>query len=1292
MCVVVVAGLLAVGAGAIATAAAAAPSQFGSEGSGAGQFIEPLGVSVSEEAGDVYIADRNNNRVDEFDAEGKFILAWGWGVGDGATEALQTCTAECFQGLRGSGSGEFKANEGIAVDNSVSLSRGDVYVVDTANHRVQKFGPSGEFKLMFGREVNAGTKGNVCLEGEACKAGVVGAGSGEFTGPSGRSIAIDAAGTVYVGDQNRVEEFSQSGAFLGEVALPGVGAIENLAVDSAKDIYVKGSAATGVRKFDGTGTELPPALDEAGEGERQAIASGPGDDLFVNDFQAGSHHLLTYNSSGTQIASFDAGSFPEDGQRGIAYSAAAKALYVLNEASVRIVSPPPPGPFISPGSETASEIKPTSATLHATINPEGPGVAHYFFEYGTTATYGQSTAEEELTGGPFEDQPASAPITGLEQNTTYHFRVVAENAAKEVTNGPDQTFTTLPPVQIDSISVAEVDSTSARLEAELNPLGVASEYRFEYGTTSAYGEEVPIPDGSLGAGNSDVTVKNVIQELLPATTYHYRVTAHNELGTSRSPDRTFTTEGEASTLPDGRFWEQVSPQNKHGAPLEPLTEEGGIIQAAADGGGLAYVGLGPVNVNEDEPEGVRSPEDSQFLASRGASGWSTTDVTTQNEEITLIGVGHPSEYRFFSEGLQAGFVEPPSETPLSEDATERTPYRREADGKFVPLVTADNVLPGVKFGGFPGTEFRTATPDGSHAILVSQQLLTSGFEAGFEPAGNTNLYELTAGSLQLVSILPDGKPAAEEGLGAGLGHQGAFPLDVRGALSDDGNRVVFETGSEEHLYLRDVALQRTLQLDEVQPGAAGGPGRAVFQAASGDGKRVLFTDAARLTANASSAPGKPDLYMCEVGVDAESHLTCTLSDLSVDHNAGESANVQGEVSAIDAVGDHVYFAANGVLTSTPNANGEHAVPGVCNSEAGATCNLYGYDASTRQTNLVAVLSSNDDPDWAGATNLRALGNLTARSSPDGRYFAFMSQRSLTGYDNRDARSGAADEEVFLLDAPSGTLRCVSCDPTGARPEGVFDAFPAFPGLLVDHPRSWRSRWLAGSIPGWTLGPSLQTALYQSRYLSNAGRMFFNAADSLAPQDTNGVEDVYQYEPPGVGDCTISSKAYSPSAGGCVSLISSGSAKEESAFLDASESGDDAFFLTQAKLSETDLDNAFDVYDAHVCTASSPCQQPATPAPTCEGGSCQTQVSPPAEETPGSLTYSGPGNAMPSPAKPKPPTRAQLLAKALRSCKKKPQKKKRAACERQARKKYGSKAKKKVKKPRGRRATAKRGTR
>lgn len=367
--------------------------------------------------------------------------------------------------------------------------------------------------------------------------------------------------------------------------------------------------------------------------------------------------------------------------------------------------------------------------------------------------------------------------------------------------------------------------------------------------------------------------------------------------------------------------------------------------------------------------------------------------------------------------------------------------------------------------------------------------------------------------------------------------------------------------------------------------------------------------------------------MCQIEVTA-SHLACNLSDLTA--NPAEPAAVQGDVIGASADGSAVYFVAQGALTA-----GEGAVQGNCGEHAALlasqSCNLYRYDTTTGATRLVAVLSSADRPDWSAGERLQ---QLTARVSPNGRYLAFMSERPLTGYDNRDAVSGVRDEEVFLYDAGAtagqGRLLCASCNPTGARPLGVEGPLNP-PRDLFDTPGNWPERWVAASIPGWS-NTVENTARYQSRYLSDSGRLFFNANDALVPQDSNGTGDVYEFEPPaGEGqptsnDCSTSSSSFRAVSGGCLSLISSGTSKQESAFLDASESGDDVFFLTASKLVPKDIDSARDVYDARVGGG-----EPAIVKPVeCSGDACQQPAVPPVDATPGSLTFNGAGNALECP--------------------------------------------------------------
>jgi YD repeat-containing protein len=168
-------------------------SQFGVEGSGAGQLKEPAGIAISA-AGAIFIADSANNRVDSFNKKGEFVRAFGYGVINGE-EKLEICKGTCEAGRAGSGNGQLHTPRGIAVTAS-----GDVWVVDAANNRIEEFAENGEY---------------------ITKIGATGKGPGQFEGPTG--IAIDETGDIWVSDAvlDRIQEFSPTGSYLTTVGVKG---------------------------------------------------------------------------------------------------------------------------------------------------------------------------------------------------------------------------------------------------------------------------------------------------------------------------------------------------------------------------------------------------------------------------------------------------------------------------------------------------------------------------------------------------------------------------------------------------------------------------------------------------------------------------------------------------------------------------------------------------------------------------------------------------------------------------------------------------------------------------------------------------------------------------------------------------------------------------------------------------------------------------------------------------------------------------------------------------------------
>jgi phosphodiesterase/alkaline phosphatase D-like protein len=187
--------------------------------------------------------------------------------------------------------------------------------------------------------------------------------------------------------------------------------------------------------------------------------------------------------------------------------------------------------------DPASSIASYSARLNGSLNPHGLSTSVYF-QYGTTTSYGLTTAPQSKSGNSYQN--VSASISGLAASTRYHFRVVATNSAG-TTYGADHTFTTLsatgPPVVITN-AATNVTSSSATLNGTVDPQGLTTSVHFQYGTTNSYG--LTTANQSFG-GNTYQNASANITGLSGSTTYHCRIVAANSDGTSYGSDKTFAT-------------------------------------------------------------------------------------------------------------------------------------------------------------------------------------------------------------------------------------------------------------------------------------------------------------------------------------------------------------------------------------------------------------------------------------------------------------------------------------------------------------------------------------------------------------------------------------------------------------------------------------------------------------------------------------------------------------------------------------------------------------------------------
>jgi hypothetical protein len=1069
-------------------------------------------------------------------------------------------------GPEGTGSGSFSKPGSVAVDQQEHW----VYVLDVGAGSLLRFDREGQ-PVDFG-----GSAGYIT--GNAIS------GLSFFAGNGESQVAVDSTShDFYVTTQQALLAFHADGEPAIFSAGPGAGTNElpyphpgtellGVAVDSNGTIYASDYAGATVDIYAHSGEPIT----EFSVAEPANLAVDTSGAVYVNRWHGS---VLKFNPSAYPVTSLTT------------YTAAPEPLATLEAYSVAV-------------DPATNDVYVAQGIVDHTIA--------WYDEAGTLeATFGD---EEGVYLGVGIDGEST-----MVENTTIF-------GAHAATSGPSRVEIFKPKVfyegkpRVEHIAASDVSGNSATLTAGINPGSYGTTYVFQYGLQDcSLGPctSVPAVAVSIGSGHEEVKVSQALTGLAANTVYHYRVVANNSKGSNLDldleSDHTFTTQTNSLgfQLSDSRAWELVSPPNKHGALLQG--SQNAHVQAAGNGESVIYASRGSI---EPAPAGNRTAESSTVLGRRTGSGWDSKDITLPNNNVTEIPIGSLSEYKLFGRDLSAGLVEPRTTAPLSSQSTERTPYLRQNTEPpvFTPLVTADNVLTGTKFGGDPRNPLGPvsvagATPDMKHVVLNAQVPLVE----GAPPSPSSGLYLWSAGVLQPVSVLPSaegGGLVSTDTLGSGSHHISAGHT-VHNAISSDGSRVFWSAQDLGALYLRDTVAGETVRIDVEAGGSGVGAHEPIFQGASTDGTSVFFTDTQHLTSDAS--PSGRDLYRCEIPAGSIASGCSSLVDISAAGLSGESAEVEGLAPGVGDDGSTVYFVARGVLDPAANQDGETATP--------EKPNLYAWNKG-EGVRYIATLSEEDDHDWG--TSLGIASRMSASASPSGRYLAFASERPLAGNDNLDIETGEPVQRVYRYDAIADQLACISCKPSGAAPEGELAGVIK----LVDPRGEWSGDRIAAVLPEPTMFDVVsEISLYSPRTVLDNGRVFFNAADSLVPADVNGQWDVYQYEPAGLGSCSQSSgdAATARSAGGCVSLLSSGTGESEAGFLDASESGDDVFFMTPARLNAVDVDSELDVYDSRV--NGTPASVP--PRVECVGEACQAAGAQPNDPPLTSSVFSGPGNVKPA---------------------------------------------------------------
>ena len=243
-------------------------SQFGSSGTGNGQFSGPTGIAVGPN-GHIWVADTGNNRIQHFNAEGTFLSKFG---------------------SSGKNKGQVSSPAALAVDSS-----GHIWVADTGNSRIEEFNEAGEYLSQFGK---------------------LGSSAGQFNNPTG--IAVGPNGHIWVADtgNNRIQHFDSEGKFVSQFGATGSGNGQfkkpyGLAVSSEERIWVTDKENNRVQQFNAEGKYLSQ-IGTLGSGTGQfsspsGLAVGSSGHIWVAD--TGNKRVQEFNKAGEYVTKFgEAGS------------------------------------------------------------------------------------------------------------------------------------------------------------------------------------------------------------------------------------------------------------------------------------------------------------------------------------------------------------------------------------------------------------------------------------------------------------------------------------------------------------------------------------------------------------------------------------------------------------------------------------------------------------------------------------------------------------------------------------------------------------------------------------------------------------------------------------------------------------------------------------------------------------------------------------------------------------------------------------------------------------------------
>jgi hypothetical protein len=690
---------------------------------------------------------------------------------------------------------------------------------------------------------------------------------------------------------------------------------------------------------------------------------------------------------------------------------------------------------------------------------------------------------------------------------------------------------------------------------------------------------------------------------------------------SPCPNEQAREERGAMALPECRAYEQVSPADS------------GSYETYFDGLSAETVFFASNGAIAGTPQG----EDSilgtgrLFGASRSPGGWSTSSLTN------VEGQSLQHNYVFLGASPDGSRVFYAQETTVFEEGG-------SADILGVLYETVDGgppILISHNQDGLPEPLTRTAvevSADGSHVVFSATAPLTA---AAAEAGGGPYLYESDdAGNVSLVSAMSDGRlPSSPDGVSLGaLGEASR----VTNAVSVDGSTVFFTSEAPYDPGMPDGGAQifmrrgeQTVDISRSQTGTPGTSG-ASFDGASGDGAEVVFSDPDQLTPDCP-ATGAEEIYEYATATGA---LSCL--------SRGDGGLVDGSSDstflAMSADGSRVFFASDEHLDQAgPPTNPANPTPSLYETVGGRVTYI-----ATLSSADVSRLAQTTAPVGASGLQLGTAHLGPIRLTPDGTHLVFESDQALTPDYHGPERLNVYEytEGRGLTRISQGSL----AGSGGGPDEATIGSQQQLPEAAH-----------GGPDPEKDLAPeTFGASQLDGGVVSADGKIvFFSSREALTADAINGPLHVYEWDR------------------GQTYLVSPpGPQATDTQYLESSADGADVYFSTLQAVLPSDTDGGrLDIYDARVDGGF----HGVGAASACPGGECAVSE-PPTRAVPLSSVFSGPGDPLPSistpispsTSKPKPLTRAQKLASALKACEHHTRKKRRAACERKARRQYAAK--------------------